>query len=124
MMSFVPSHLDHIVAPLEGWEENIIADPVPGQMYAWEFEVLNGDWFIEYVTDVRRQQTFGGRNGLIKRGDLFTIITLDDPGPQQLPEYNEHGVPTVVKMRFHTALLHDSLFWIEHSFLFFAKLVE
>ena len=103
-------------------------DPVPGQMYVWTFDVLDGTWPMQLVTEEGRN-SFYGAYSTIEQGACFIIITVDDQGPPRplIPDYDDHGdlvayVPQ--EKRWHVVLTKDKLFWFEHDWLSYAKLVE
>jgi hypothetical protein len=96
----------------------MIIQPRPGQTYAWTaFKVGKGLWMIEFVTEARRTDMLPGSWGAIAMGQLFTLITTDDPGPFSY-EYEKGRCA-----RWHVALLGDRLFWCEHAMLTFSELV-
>lgn len=117
--------------------EAVIPDPIPGQMYAWEFTVGDGSWPIEYVTEERRHSYAVGRYGMLKRGDAFTVVSTDDAGPYDLDNMgwlrgsqliDDFDVPAVdisfPPKRWHVALHGGTLFWLEHSLLLCSRLLE
>jgi len=86
---------------------------------------------IEFVTQERRHSIMGARHGMIRRGQVFTIVTVNDYGPYDLPSFptvdGRGGLlpakRTARDKRWHTALLGDTLFWLDHELFQFSKLV-
>ena len=104
-----------------------VADPIPGQMYAWDLGVGTGDWIVEVVTERRRTVPYSiGRHLHIKRDQPFTIVSTDDDGPLQTPTFKLNTLEVVKPRprRWHVALLGDTLFWLDHDALRFATLVS
>ena len=111
-------------------------DLIPGQMYAWHGIGTIKTWLITYVTEEGRTVWIGGRHGFINAGDLFTVVSLDDEGPYDGPDFGDSFVqvsnppsnaPLVarkVNKRWHTALLHDAIFWLDHELLETSELVS
>lgn len=98
----------------------------------WAFTVNDGTWFFEPVTEQRREtfvpvQDVGIQ--VIKRGDRFMVVAVDDPGPAQppnVPIIDEWGVmqsPARPPQRWHVALLNDCLVWIDHDNFQHAELI-
>lgn len=88
----------------------------PGQLWIWRLAVGDGTYFFEQVTEERRINYALAGIIPIKRGDNFIIVSTDDDGPAQPP-----NVPAV--KRWHVALLHGTLVWIDHDSFYSAKLI-
>lgn len=108
------------------------AEVHPGQLWMWCFTVGDGTWFFEPVTEQRRQTFVPVANAgivTIKRGERFIIVSTEDPGPAEppnVPIIDEWGVmqsPAQPPRRYHVALLHDTLIWIDHDMFQHAELL-
>lgn len=111
-------------------------DPIPGQMYVFKGIVKVHTWLITYVTEEGRTELIGGRHSFIKTGDLYIIVTLNDEGPYDGPDLGKFssqvdpdGFARMIyankkRKRWHVALLHDALFWLDHELLSFSELVS
>ena len=91
---------------------------VPGQLWQWQFGVGDGWWASQKVTEAGRYMNDLGYETM-KRGDVFTVVTLDDPGPYQLPQINGLNdigqYVTQPKKLWHVVLFKDALIWMEHD---------
>jgi hypothetical protein len=101
-------------------------------MWTWCFQVGDGTWFFEPVTAERRATFIPAGDACIvavKRGDSFVIVATDDEGPAQPPnvpiidEWGYMQSPAQPPKRWHVALLHDKLVWIDHDSFDHAELV-
>lgn len=62
--------------------------------------------------------------GMIAKGDVFTVVSMDDMGPAQVPVVTGDGyVVAAPRMRWHVVLLHDRLCWFGHEWFDFCDLV-
>ena len=104
----------------------------PGQLWQWCFTVGDGTWFFEPVTDQRRESFVPVQDvGIVtvKRGDHFMVVATEDAGPAQppnVPIIDEWGVmqsPAQPPKRWHVAMLHDTLVWIDHDCFNNAELI-
>ena|SRR5579864_950118 len=112
----------------------VIPDPRPGQLWKWDFDYKaageEGWWFATRVTsEGRHLPTFA--IVILKRGDQLLCVSLDDPGPYQIPKalghQDEFGVwhfddPPPAK-RYHVFMKGDTLIWFEHDWLDQCKLI-
>lgn len=104
-------------------------DVIPGQLWEWDFtlayttdHVNDGSWYLEPVSEARRQfyvsvEDSGGMR-LIKNGDTFLIVSIDDEGP-----YEDASIVHIGN-KWYIALLHNCLVWINKASLECAKLVR
>jgi hypothetical protein len=68
----------------------------------------------------------------LKRGDVFTVVSLDDPGPYQLPvrlpitdaDGWDNFETAAVPFRWHVVLIRDALVWIDHTSFECAELLR
>lgn len=96
----------------------------PGQLWVWDFTVgEDGFWPTNRVTsDARALIASSLHVVILHRGDLFTIVTLDQTGPiERYVTFDENGAQ--VAKRYHVVLLRDTLVWFEHSWIEVCKLV-
>lgn len=52
------------------------------------------------------------------KGDLFTVMVVDDPGPYEVPDFRldeNGGMVTSTRHRWHVVLLRDTLYWFRHD---------
>ncbi len=82
--------------------------------------VGDGAWFCQYVTDAARDEPDPCGILVIMRDDVFTVISIDDPGPCELLDYSTMSDPfeeaaRVRSMRWHVVLLRMALVWIADS---------
>lgn len=87
---------------------------VPGQLWCWAFDVGDGSWWCQRVTE-RARETFDTNGTFISRGDIITIINVDDTGPHTSAYAaldNAAGAGLAHK-RWHVALVRHTLVWME-----------
>ena len=63
---------------------------------------------------------------MMKRGDVFTMITVNDTGPYQmnLARVNDIGQIVVDPVkRWHVVLVAKDLVWVDHTWLEQAQLI-
>lgn len=102
----------------------------PGQLWTWTLDYGNvGGWPLMVVNDLSRVVCINTCT-IIKRGDTFLVVSLDDDGPA-LPVFldidpasNGVQVPTFVNRLNHVILLHGQLVWLEGASFSCAKLLE
>lgn len=91
----------------------------PGQLWQWKFAVGDGWWVLQKVTEHGRYAPDAGNFKVIYRDNIFTLVTLDDPGPYELPPINGLNdvgqYVTHPRKLWHVVLLGDSLVWMEHK---------
>jgi len=95
----------------------------PGQLWQWNFSFGDGTWWFTPVTEAGRTTPDWGRRVTMKRGDMFTLVTLDDPGPYELPTmptFDDAGniLPAMeikLRARYDVVLVGDTLVWFEHD---------
>ena len=98
----------------------------PGQLWRWAFSHNDGTWPFQRVTTEGRHVWFAGGHIMMKRGDVFTMVTVNDPGPYQmnLPKINDIGqVVSDPPKRWHVVLVAKDLVWIDHEWLEQAELL-
>lgn len=126
------SHPNTFEGTTAGSTEPSGVDVRPGQLWVWCFSVGDGTYFFEPVTEERRI-TFVpvGDVGIVtvRRGDSFIVVSTEDDGPAQppnVPIIDEWGVmtsPAQPPKRWHVAMLHDTLVWIDHDCFNHAELI-
>lgn len=89
-------------------------------MYRWAFTVGDGSWFCQRVTSAARETPDPCGIVVVMRDDTFTVISVDDPGPCQLPDYSSIYDPwapssVTVPKCWHVVLLQLTLVWMEAS---------
>lgn len=105
----------------------ILTDPVPGQLWVWCFEVQDGSWPVQWVTTASRENPFAGNVEIIKRGNVFTVVAVDDPGPKDydVPLLDSDGMlVTEPPKRWHVVLLKGVLCYMRHDWLSVSELVN
>jgi hypothetical protein len=104
-----------------------MVDLRPGQLWEWCFTAgADGWWMFTCVTAEGRNSFVASSIVTLVRGEVFTVVSLDDPGPMQLPELSI-GIPEAYydpPKRWHVALKGDKLFWIDHAYFDQAKLLR
>lgn len=113
-----------------------MSEPVvkPGQLWQWCFTVGEGTWFLEAVTEHRRNYFVSAVDEgykLIHRGDHFIVVSTDDPGPAQIPgadvpmldELGYMVSPAQPPKRWHVAMLNECLVWIDQDSFNHAELI-
>lgn len=93
----------------------------PGQLWLWDFSVAEGWWPLDIVTEARRIG-YDAQNTIIRRGDVFTVVTTNDPGPFEMMTVDEHG--NWATQRWHVVIVHDKLVWMRHDDFRVAKLLK
>ena len=54
----------------------------PGQLWRWDFAVGDDGWrMLELVSEERRTGLVTPNTVFLRRGTVFTVIVVDDPGP-------------------------------------------
>ena len=72
---------------------------------------------FQRVTTVGRDQ-FDSSVDIACKGDLFTVMVVDDPGPYEVPDFKfdeNGGMVTPTRHRWHVVLLRDTLYWFRHD---------
>jgi hypothetical protein len=114
----------------------IVAKPIPplkaGQLWLWDFSFTTkkadkdeGWWLAMRVTDEGRN-CYSNAAIQLKRGDVFTVVTVDDPGPYRLltaPIHFNDGWETYPAPRYHVVILGESLLWFQHDWFEVCKLL-
>lgn len=109
----------------------------PGQLWRWTFSVGDGSWLFENVSEERRRDaphSWSGNNStIVHTSDLFTVISVDDPGPCVHPQLDtvinvdscNYVLEKLIKppARWHVAMLFGTLVWIEHHWFNEAELI-
>lgn len=102
----------------------------PGQLWLWDFHLRDvGTWFLDIVSENRRSGYLDVNNVVaIVRGNVFLIVTIDDRGPMQVPDYQtfyESGTAINTKRgkRWHVVLLNNRLAWMDHEHLDVCQLI-
>lgn len=100
----------------------------PGQLWVWNFSVNDGTWFFARVTtdSLERNAWFSDGHIILKRGDLFMFVSLNDPGLEEteLPVFGNTSQIIYEPVRlWHVCLSKNNLFWIDRDWFEQAKLV-
>lgn len=100
-----------------------------GQMWKWNFNVGEGWWLLQAVSDAARREWKPNDNEVIRKNDVFIVVCTDDSGPAPAMKENwDQATETWTLIskpaRHHVVLFHDRLVWIKHSDLSICKLVE
>ena len=89
-----------------------------GQLWRWAFTVLkDGAWMLQRVSSEARHSMGTVSPVFIHRGDVFTVVTVDDPGPALFYGSYQHS-------RYHVVLLGGALVWMKHSDFDAAELLQ
>lgn len=98
----------------------------PGQLWRWNFLVNDGSWLFQRVSTEGRTSVFADGWHFMKRGDVFTVVTVDDPGPydMRLPKVDDYGMVSYdPPKRWHVVLFQGTLLWFDHECFSQAELV-
>lgn len=100
---------------------SVAIEPKPGQLWRWVFSIGDaGSWLIQHVTTESRETFLAGGFSFIKRGELFTIVNVNDPGPTEmnLPKVDDNGLITFdPPKRWHVVLWNGLLCYFQHDWL-------
>lgn len=105
-----------------------MTDPKPGQLWRWMFALGEGWWPMQPVTSEGRISPAVAGFIFLKSGDVFTVVTLDDPGPYELhvPSLDNYYKPASMSpfKRWHVVLVGDKLVWFSHALFAQAELLS
>lgn len=103
----------------------------PGQLWRWDFDVGKDDttkgWWPANRVTTEGRYTLSTAFVIIKYGDLFTIVTVDDSGPYDIrvPSFEDDGSMRYPTPKTYFVALHDGvLVWFEHNWLEQCKLIQ
>lgn len=98
----------------------------PGQLWRWDFDVHDGWWMFELVTESRRHSIVSDGVATLERGDTFMIVVVDDSGPHEFDLPTQDGLGQTIcdlPARWHVVLIKNQLAWIKHDDLLVSTLI-
>jgi len=96
---------------------------VPGQLWRWAFEVNDGFWLWQRVTEAGRVGP-NESHEVVEVDDLFMVMAVDDTGPYELPNFDPATGEFKPVYRWHVVLLRDTLYWFRHDWFGCSELVQ
>ncbi len=92
----------------------IVKSLKPGQLWRWTFDLSDGSWFLQPVSDEARNSLISRRGIVtIKYNDLFCIISTIDSGPFQYYDPARERKP---QLEWCIVMIKDTLCWMDVSF--------